>query len=98
HRYLHSFPTHALPISLLDAAVTSSLDPVQVGARLPNVARNSANLWTRYDVTAGALHGLGIGVGLVYTGERSGMLQCTRCDIVARSEEHTSELQSPYDL
>ena len=60
--------------SLLDAAVTSSLDPIQVGARLPNVARNSANLWSRYDVTSGALHGLGIGVGLVYTGERFGML------------------------
>jgi len=60
--------------SLLDAAVSSSLDPIQVGARLPNVARNSANLWSRYDVTSGALHGLGIGVGLVYTGERAGML------------------------
>src|SRR2546429_9980096 len=60
--------------SLLDAAVTASLDPIQVGARLPNVARNSANLWSRYDITSGALHGLGIGVGLVYTGERFGML------------------------
>jgi iron complex outermembrane recepter protein len=60
--------------SLLESKVTSSIDPIQIGARLPNVARNGASLWSRYDVGRGALQGLGIGVGLVHTGERAGML------------------------
>jgi iron complex outermembrane receptor protein len=60
--------------SLLDAAVRSSIVPIQIGARLPNVARNSASLWSRYDVPAGVLRGLGVGVGVVYTGARAGML------------------------
>ena len=60
--------------SLLDAAVRSSYVPVQIGARLPNVARNGASLWSRYDVPEGALRGLGVGVGVVYTGDRAGML------------------------
>lgn len=60
--------------SFVDAKVRSSLDPVQVGARLPNVARNSANLWSRYDIKSGWLKGLGIGVGVVYTGDRTGLL------------------------
>jgi iron complex outermembrane recepter protein len=60
--------------SLLDADVLRSNIPIQVGARLPNVARNGASLWSRYDVPSGPLNGLGVGVGVVYTGDREGML------------------------
>ncbi len=58
----------------VDATVAASRDPAQVGQALPNVAKNSFNLWSRYDVAGGALRGLGIGLGVVHTGERSGIL------------------------
>jgi iron complex outermembrane receptor protein len=63
-----------LGYSRLGASVLQSSVAYQVGARLPNVARNGASLWSRYDVTSGPLNGLGVGVGVVYTGERAGML------------------------
>ncbi len=63
-----------LGYSLLDAKVLESNVSYQVGARLPNVARNGASLWSRYDVTSGPLYGLGVGLGVVYTGDRAGML------------------------
>lgn len=67
----------AVGYAYLDATVTESNDPVRVGSRLTNVAKNSANLWSRYDVTAGPLAGLGLGLGVVYTAERSGILPTT---------------------
>ena len=60
-----------------DAKVAASRDPAQVGARLTNSAKNSANLWSRYDIATGYLKGLGIGLGAVYTGERTGFLPTT---------------------
>ncbi len=60
-----------------DATIKAAVDPIQVGARLTNVAKNSANLWSRYDIPSGPLKGLGAGVGLVYTGERTGTLPTT---------------------
>jgi len=63
--------------SHLDAKVTASPDPVQVGAWLPNVPKDSANLWSRYDIQSGLLKGFGIGVGLVYVGDRPGALVAT---------------------
>lgn len=60
-----------------DAKVTESRDPAQVGARLTNSAKNSANFWSRYDVKTGMLKGLGVGFGLVYTGDRTGTLPTT---------------------
>ena len=60
-----------------DAKVTDSRDPAQVGARLTNSAKNSGSVWSRYDVREGFLKGLGIGVGAVYTGERTGFLPTT---------------------
>jgi iron complex outermembrane receptor protein len=57
-----------------DATVRTSRDASQVGARLPNVAKNAVNLWSRYDIKGGVLNGLGIGVGIVYTGDRVGLL------------------------
>lgn len=42
----------------------------QDGKRLPNVAENAANIWTRYDFESG----LGFGLGVTYTGQREGVL------------------------
>ncbi len=60
-----------------NATIKSAFDPIQVGARLTNVAKNSANLWSRYDIPGGALKGLGVGLGVIYTGERTGTLPTT---------------------
>jgi iron complex outermembrane recepter protein len=57
--------------------VTKDSDPVRVGSSIPNAARHAANLWTRYDVSEGALHGLGLGLGLVYSGERAGTIRAS---------------------
>lgn len=59
------------------ARIVKSADPAQVGARLTNAPLNSANLWSRYDVDEGSLEGLGIGLGLVYSSERTGTIPTT---------------------
>ena len=51
----------------LDARTTSSLIPSQVGQRLPNTARNQANIWTVYEPT----ERLKFGVGANYLGRRA---------------------------
>lgn len=57
-----------------DARVAKSNILQQVGARLTNVARNDAHLWTRYDFREGRLNGLGLGAGVSYVGDRTGLL------------------------
>ena len=57
-----------------DSKVTKDSDPVRIGSLIPNAARHSANLWTRYDIERGVLHGLGLGLGLIYTGDRAGTI------------------------
>jgi iron complex outermembrane receptor protein len=59
------------------ARIVKSADPAQVGARLTNAPLDSANLWSRYDFDGGALDGLGVGLGLVYSGERTGNIPST---------------------
>ncbi len=51
----------------LDARTTSSLIPSQVGQRLPNTARNQANLWTVYE----PIEALKFGLGVNYLGRRA---------------------------
>ena len=58
--------------SYIDAIVSKAPLAAQQGARLLNTARNSGNLWTRYDIPSGFARGLGIGVGVVYSGDRAG--------------------------
>jgi iron complex outermembrane receptor protein len=41
---------------------------------LTNAPVNNAHLWTRYDMGDGPLKGLGIGLGVAYTGQRTGLL------------------------
>ena len=59
--------------SYIDAEITESNElGVPEGNRPTNVPRNSANLWTTYEIQAGALEGLGLGLGLLYVGDREG--------------------------
>ena len=57
-----------------DAEITQD-NEYQVGNRLVNVPKNSASLWTTYEVQNGGLKGFGFGVGLRYVGEREGDLE-----------------------
>jgi len=61
-------------IAHFNAKILESLDPAQVGARLQNSARDNVHIWSRYDVTRGALAGFGAALGISYTGERAGNL------------------------
>jgi iron complex outermembrane receptor protein len=57
-----------------------SADPdkqFQIGRTLPNVAPNAANIWTRYDWA----NGLGVGLGVTYTGRREGVLPTVATDL-----------------
>lgn len=65
--------------SHINAKVTSASpdQQFQVGRRLPNVAKNAANLWSRYDWK----NGLGVGLGVTYTGQREGVLPTTANDL-----------------
>ncbi|MBW4693419.1 MAG: TonB-dependent siderophore receptor [Lyngbya sp. HA4199-MV5] len=58
----------------IDAKVTADTDATQVGNRLYGVPKNSASLWTTYEIQRGNLQGLGFGVGFNYVGERQGDL------------------------
>jgi iron complex outermembrane receptor protein len=40
------------------------------GTRTQNIANNLANFWTKYTFTDGGLKGFGVGVGVVYTGDK----------------------------
>lgn len=45
---------------------------IQVGNRIPLIARHTGSLWTTYDFQAGFLQGFGVGAGLFAVGERAG--------------------------
>ena len=65
--------------TFIDARITATNIPVQLNQRLQNVARNAANLWTRYDFP----NGLGLGFGVTYTGQREGALGATQLNLPA---------------
>lgn len=54
-----------------DAKVTNSAQATLVNAQLANAPRSSGNIWTRYNIPDGALRGFGLGLGIVYTGQRN---------------------------
>ena len=58
----------------MDARVSDTAQPQLMNARLANAPAHSGNWWTRYNVPEGALRGFGVGVGLVYTGSRPGLV------------------------
>ncbi len=57
--------------SNINAEVTED-NTISVGNELPGVPRNSANLWTTYEIQSGDLEGLGFGIGFNFAGERAG--------------------------
>ena len=71
---LHPIPNWqtTLGYSYIDATVFRAPIAAQQGSRLLNTSKNSGNLWTRYDIPSGFARGLGIGVGVVYAGDRAG--------------------------
>lgn len=59
-----------------DAVVTEDED-IPVGNRLYGVPKNSASLWTTYQLQSGNLQGLGFGLGLAFVGEQEATLSNT---------------------
>jgi len=57
-----------------DAFVSKDNNPDTVNNRLTGVPYNSASLWTTYEFQRGNLQGLGLGMGIVYVGEREATL------------------------
>jgi iron complex outermembrane receptor protein len=53
-----------------DAFISEDNDPTLVDNRLVGVPYNSASIWTTYEFKKGSLQGLGLGLGLVYVGDR----------------------------
>ncbi|TFF34589.1 TonB-dependent receptor [Mucilaginibacter psychrotolerans] len=53
-----------------DAKITESGVATEVGQQKPNAPKNMANIWTRYNITKGALSGLGLGLGANYVDRR----------------------------
>lgn len=60
----------------IDAEVTESND-LPEGSRVQNVPRNTASLWTTYEIQGGDLQGLGFGLGLFFIDERAGDFEDT---------------------
>jgi iron complex outermembrane receptor protein len=58
-------------------AYVSEDNSLPVGDRLSNAPRNSASLWTTYEIQKGNLKGLGIGAGLFFVGDREATLPNT---------------------
>ncbi|MBD2198070.1 MULTISPECIES: TonB-dependent siderophore receptor [Calothrix] len=58
-------------------AYVSKDNSLPVGDRLTNAPRNSASLWTTYQIQAGSLKGLGFGGGLFFVGDREATLPNT---------------------
>lgn len=56
------------------ARIVNSNIAAQVGARETNAPDNSFNFWSRYDFVNGPLNNLGLGLGVSFIGERSGLL------------------------
>jgi len=50
---------------------TASSAPLE-GSQLTNAPGHTAHLWSRYEVEAGVLRGLGFGLGLIYVSEQAG--------------------------
>ncbi|WP_244329179.1 TonB-dependent siderophore receptor [Tolypothrix sp. PCC 7910] len=58
-------------------AYVSADNSLPVGDRLANAPRNSASLWTTYQIQSGNLKGLGFGGGVFFVGDREATLPNT---------------------
>lgn len=82
-----------------NAKVTDDLSAFKVGARLLNSPRDSAHIWSRYDIAGGPLEGLGFGVGIVYMGDRVATFPtATRSDVLQLPSYETLDLALYYAL
>jgi iron complex outermembrane receptor protein len=57
-----------------DTEILSNNVAADVGLPLSNAPKNNAHVWSRYDIPRGPLQGVGVGLGLIYTSERIGVL------------------------
>ncbi|MUL34901.1 TonB-dependent siderophore receptor [Gloeocapsopsis dulcis] len=62
--------------ALTDAFVSEDND-LPVGDRLAGIPKNTASLWSTYEIQSGDWQGLGFGLGLVYVDEREAQLPNT---------------------
>lgn len=56
----------------LDAEITRSNDPAEIGARPTQTPRQLASLWAQYRLFGGPVRGLGVGAGVRYIGANFG--------------------------
>ena len=61
----------------LNDAFVSKDNSIPEDDRLVNAPRNSASLWTTYEIQSGSLQGLGFGAGLSFIGDREAELPNT---------------------
>ncbi|MEO1633579.1 MAG: TonB-dependent siderophore receptor [Cyanobacteria bacterium J06631_9] len=59
--------------AFIDAEITAD-NTFEVGNQLISVPRNSASLWSTYEIRSGDFEGLGFGLGFNFVGERKGDL------------------------
>ncbi len=57
----------------LDGFVSKD-NSIPVGDNIAGIPRNSASIWTTYELQKGNLQGVGVGLGLVYVSEREALL------------------------
>lgn len=60
-----------------DARQTEDSVATRVGQRFRNVPYNVANLWSRYNIIDNCTHTLGLGLGIVHVGDRTGDLDAS---------------------
>jgi len=81
-----------------DASVSED-ESIPVGDRLFNVPRNSASVWTTYEIQNGGLQGLGFGVGLVFVGDREVQLPNTiELPSYVRADARISYRRANYEV
>jgi len=79
--------------------VTGLENPVTVGREATDSPKNAAHLWSRYDFSSGRLAGLGVGLGISYTGEREGLLPTTKApDVTTLPANTITDLAFYYTL
>ncbi|MFD2744601.1 MULTISPECIES: TonB-dependent receptor [Sphingobacterium] len=54
-----------------DAKFLESANPEEIGLQKPNTPKNTANIWTRYNISSGLLQGLGIAFGGNFVDQRN---------------------------
>lgn len=80
----------------MDARVTDTAQPQLMNARLANAPANSGNFWIRYNVPEGRLRGFGVGLGVIYTGERNGVVSNVTANMLTIPSNTRADLAFYY--